>query len=455
MYIVIIGDGKVGHTLARQLIDEGHEVAIIDRSEIAVQRSTDELDALVIQGNGVSVDTLTEAKAHTADIVIAVTISDEINMLCSLTAKKLGAQYTISRVRDPEYMRSLPFLAKELMIDYVINPERSTALEISRILRYPFSGTVETFARGQVEMMDFRVTKEDGLTGFPLKDMNRRRPDLPRVLYSLVERDHQAHIPKGDFVLHENDRVFVSADIQTITQYFRQLGKNTLSVHNVMLMGGGRIAWYLAYILLEMKVKVSIIEADPQRARQLSEAFPHANVIRGDGTDQELLLSEGLADCDAFVTLSGRDEENIMAGLFAAKQKVRKVVVKCNREHYSDILSGIGIDSLLSPRQVTADTILRTVRTRSDANIAQAVQRMYRLMDGKAEALEFIVQRDEPFVGVPIKDLKIPDDSLIGVIVRKSVVHMPQGNSTLEPEDRVIMITRRVGVTALDELISR
>ena len=397
--------------------------------------------------------TLQEAQAQEADIVIAVTISDEINMLCSLTAKKLGAQYTISRIRDPEYMKSLSFLAQELHIDYVINPERSTALEISRILRYPFSGSVETFARGRVELMDFRIGPEDGLQGIALKDLYRLRHDLPRVLYGLVERDHEAVIPKGDFVFRENDRVFVAADIGTMTAFFQALGKNTLSIHRVMIMGGGRIAYYLTQILLEMKVEVAIIELDEQRARQLSELFPHANIILGDGTDRELLLSEGIADYDAFITLSGRDEENIMAGLCAVQNGVRKVIVKNNREHYSELLSQLGIDSILSPRQVTANTILRTVRTRSNADVAQAVQRIYRLMDGKAEALEFIVQKDDPFIHKPLKELRFRANALLGVIVRGTQVHVPGGNSMLEPEDHVIVITLDSGVTALSEVI--
>ncbi len=455
MRIVIIGDGKVGHTLATQLIKEGHELTIIDRNEKVLQRSMDELDALLIQGNGVSANTLTEAEAQSADIVIAVTISDEINMLCSLTAKKLGAQYTISRIRDPEYMKSLPFLMKELSIDYVINPERTTALEISRILRYPFSGNVETFARGRVEMMDFRISKEDGLAGTRLRDLYQKRHDLPRVLYSLVERGHEALIPKGDFIFQDHDRVFVAADIRTMTEFFRAIGKNTLKVHKLMIMGGGRIAYYLVSMLLEMKMDVSIIEIDPDKARELSEVFPGANVILGDGTDQELLLSEGLKDCDAFITLSGRDEENIMAGLCAVQNGVRKVIVKNNRDHYSDTLSAMGLDSILSPRQVTCNTILRTVRTRSNADQAQAVQRMYRLMDGRAEALEFIVHKDDAFIGVPLKDLRVKDDALIAVIVRGSQVQMPTGMSALEAEDRVIVITKGNGVKTLQEVLGR
>lgn len=455
MRIIIIGDGKVGHTLARQLIDEGHEITIIDRNEAVLQRSMDELDTLTVQGNGVSAATLEEAGVKTADIVIAVTISDEINMLCSLISKRLGAKYTISRIRDPEYVKSLPFLMKELWIDYTINPERMTAFEISRILRYPFSGNVETFARGRVELMDFRVSEEDRLSGIPLKDLGRLRPDLPRVLYCLVERDHQTLIPKGDFVLQEKDRVFVASDVGTITSFFQALGKNTLQVKQVMMMGGGRIAYYLADMLLDMHMRVSIVERDPERARAMSERFPRANVILGDGTDRELLSSESLEDYDAFVTLTGRDEDNIMAGLYAVQQGVRKVVVKNNREHYSDVLSSLGLESVLSPRQVTCGIILRTVRTRVNADKSQGVNRMYRLLDGKAEALEFSVSPDEELRGIPLKDLKIADDALLAVIVRGNQVLVPMGSTSLQAEDRVVLITLQTGVSQLSDVLKR
>lgn len=453
MRIIIVGGGKVGNALATQLIQEKHDITLIDRSESVIQRSMDELDALTVQGSGVSASTLEEAGVRGADIVIAVTISDEINMLCSLLSKRLGALYTISRIRDPEYMKSLPFLLKELWIDYAINPERNTALEISRILRYPFSGSVETFAHGRVELMDFRVGQEDGLIGHSLQDLTKKRPDLPRVLFCLVERDHQALIPKGDFVFQEQDHVFVVADVKTISAFFATLGKNTAGVSRVMIMGGGRIAYYLVPMLLDMRIQVSVVEIDQERARTLSASFPQANVILGDGTEKELLLSEDLSSCDAFVTLTGRDEENIMAGLWAVQNKVRKVIVKSNREHYSEMLVTAGIDSVLSPKQVTANTILRAVRTRQNAQTIKAVQRMYRLMDGKAEALEFIVSREDSFVGRPLKDLRFQKDALLAVIVRQNQCLIPSGQTTLEPEDRAILITLRQGVASLSDVI--
>lgn len=453
MRIIIIGDGKVGHSIAEALVDEDHEVTIVDRSEAALQRSQDTLDAQVVRGNGVNADTLVEAGAETADIVIAVTVSDEINMLSCLTAKRLGAQYAIARIRDPEYNKSLPFLTRELMIDYVINPERIMALEISRMLRYPFTGSVETFARGRVELMDFRLARGDRLVGLALKDLDSLRPALPRVLFCAVQRGGEALIPKGDLTLLEGDRVYVAGDIPTITQFFKHIGKNTSGVRSVMILGAGRIAYYLCTLLMDMHIQVTVVELDALRAQEFSEMLPRASVIVGDGTDQELLISEGLDHFDAFVTLSGLDEENIMAGLNALRAGVRKVIVKTSRDNYLDLLSAMGLDSAVSVRQVTGNTILRTVRTRSAANAAAAVDRLYRLMDGEVEALEFVVQKEGRVVNVPLKDLDIRPDALIAVIVRDGQVRVPFGGDSLKENDRVVVIKKGGGVETLDDIL--
>lgn len=455
MRILIVGDGKVGHHLAGQLVAERHEVTIVDRDEAALQRSMDILDALVVKGNGVSVTTLNEAGAPHADVVVAVTVSDEINMLCSLTAKKLGAKYTIARVRDPEYMKGLPFLMKELFIDYAINPERNMALEISRILRYPFSGNVETFARGRVEMLDFRITHDDGLSGVMLKDLYHARRDLPRVLFCAVERAHKAIIPKGDFVLQEDDRVFVAAEVSVITAFFNAIGKNTRVIRRVMVLGGSRIAYYLTNMLIDMGMQVTLVEIDPERARELSEALPRANIVLGDGTDHDLLLGEGLLDADAFITLSGLDEENIMSGLYAVRHGVPKVIVKNNRDNYAELMGDLGLDSVVNTKHVTSNTILRAVRTRGNAERSSGVMRMYRMMDGRVEALEFVAAQSANYTGIPLKNLKVRADALVAVIVRDGHVKVPMGDDTLEPEDRVIVIVKGNGVMTLDDVVGR
>lgn len=452
MRIIIVGGGKLGLTLAQQLVNEGHDITVVDQSEAVVQRGMDTLDALFIRGSGVSVESLTEADVQHADILIAATAGDELNMLSCLTAKRLGAQYTIARIRDPEYLTSLPFLQKELGIDYVINPERSTAREISRMLRFPFGGNIETFARGRVEMVDFRAAEGDLVVGVPLADLYKKNRSLPKVLFCAVQRGTEAIIPRGDFVIQPGDRVHVVADVKTITAFFEALGKGMVPIRSVMIMGGSRIAYYLASMLTAMKIKVSIIEMKPQKARFLSEELPDVTIIEGDGTDQELLESEGLADTHAFVTLSDRDEENLMAGFYAVQRGVKKVIVKSSRDNYSAIMHDMGLDSIISTKAVACNTILRTVRTRANRSFA-SVQRMYRLMDGTVEALEFVAEGGENYIHVPLNDLNVARDCLIAVIVREGQVYIPHGGDTIEAGDNVIVISRRTGIRGLAEVV--
>ncbi len=309
MRILVVGDGKIGHTLAEHLAREEHDVVIVDRSEEVLQRSEDTLDVLCVRGNGANAATLVDAGADKADILIAATAGDETNMLCCLIAKRLGTKYTIARIRDPEYNDSLTLLQREMGIDIAINPERATALEISRLLRFPFANNIESFAKGRVEMVEFRAQEKDVVVGYPLKDLSRKLHGLPLVLYAAVERDGNVIIPNGDFVIRPGDRVHVAADMLTITAYFRYLGKNSLRVKNVMLLGGGRISYYLARMIVPMGIHVSMIELNGQKANVLSESLPEVNVIHGDGTDQELLEQEGLTQMDAFVTLCDRDDD--------------------------------------------------------------------------------------------------------------------------------------------------
>lgn len=452
MQIIIVGAGKMGFAVANSLINEGHNVTVIDNNESVVDRGENTMDALFIRGNGVRVDVLKEANVENADIVIATTAGDEINMLVCLTAKKLGAQYAIARIRDPEYLESLSFLQKEMFMDYVINPERSTAREVSRMLRFPFVSGVETFARGRVEMVDFRAAEGDGIAGVALKDIYKNRKNLPQVLFCTVERDGEAIIPKGDFVIQPGDRVYVAGDVNTITAFFRAIGKGVSAIRSVMILGGGRLSFYLAQILQNMHIKVNMIEIQPEKARTLSEMLPNVNIIQGDGTDQELLESEGLTDMDAFITLSNRDEENLMTGLYAVHRGVKRVIVKSSRENYSSIMKNMGLNSIVSTLNVAVNNILRTVRTRSSRSSA-AVVRMYRLVNGKAEALEFLADNKMPFIHVPLKELNIDKDCLIAVIVRGNKVLVPFGNDTIESGDSVVIISKRTGISTLDEVI--
>ena len=453
MQIIVVGCGKMGMELANRLVAEGHDVTVIDRSEAVLEHCLDTLDVMTVKGSGVSFDALTEADVKHADIVIASTMSDETNMLTCLTAKRLGAKYAIARIRDPEYLGSLSSLSKELSIDYVVNPERATAREISRILRLPFAVSIETFARGLVEMVEFRADGTEPFCGVTL-DHYARTTKLPRVLFCAVERGHQPYIPKGDFTIQAGDAVFVAAEPATITEFFKGLGKNTRGAHNAMIVGGSRIAYYLAGLLHDTGVKTTIVEHHSEKARWLSEALPAANIIHGDGTDQQLLLSEGLRTTDAFIALTDRDEENLMTGLFAVKEGVPKVIVKNNRVAYADIISAMGLDSIVSPKAITCANILRYVRGRNNA-YGTKLERLYRLVNGKAEALEFIPKGTDPYIGIPLRKLNIRPGTLVAVIVRQGKVIVPFGNDHIEAGDRVVIIACESGISDLNEVIRK
>ena len=454
MRILVVGDGKVGHVLAEHLTREGHNVVIVDIDEEALQRSEDTLDVMCIRGNGANAKTLIDAGAQKADIIIAATASDETNMLCCLVAKRLGTQYAIARIRDPEYNESLNLLRHELDIDMAINPERATAQEISRLLRFPFANNIESFARGRVEMVEFRAQEHDAVVGRPLREIAAKVHGIPQVLYAAVERDGSVIIPGGDFVIEPGDRVHVAADVVTITEYFRFLGKKSLRVKDVMILGGGRIGYYLAKMIAPMGVHVSLIEINEKKANRLSEALPDVNVIYGDGTDQELLEQEGLTQMDAFIALCDRDEENLMTGLFAARQGVPKVVVKNNRVAYADIISSMGLDSIVSPKSITCAHILRYVRARVNGG-GTKIEKLYRLMDGKAEALEFVARPNDSYIGVPLRELHKRPNTLVAVIVRAGRVIVPFGNDHIEAGDNVVIIACESGIGDLNEVIRK
>jgi len=454
MRIIVVGDGKVGHSLAENLAREGHAVVVVDRNDEVLRRCEDTLDVMCVRGNGATASTLIEAGAEKADILIATTAGDETNMLCCLMAKRLGTKYTIARIRDPEYNNSLNILQREMGIDLATNPERGTAAEIARLLRFPFASNIDTFAKGRVEVVEFRAHENDAMVGLPLHQVNKKMRGAPQVLYAAVERGGQVFIPNGNFVIHPEDRVFVAADMVSITEYFRFLGKNTLRVKNVMLLGGGRISFYLAKMLSSMGIHVSMIEVLEKKATELSEALPDVNVIFGDGTDQELLDQEGLAQMDAFVALSSRDEENLMTGLYAVKRGVPKVIVKNSHVAYADIISNLGLDSMISPKDITCSNILRYVRARDNAT-GTKVERLYKLVGGKAEAMEFIPRASDPYIGIPLKDLKVRPGTLIAVIVRKGQVIVPFGNDHIEAGDSVVVVACESGISDLNEVIRK
>ncbi|MDO4547226.1 MAG: Trk system potassium transporter TrkA [Clostridia bacterium] len=445
MNIVIVGGGKVGYALADVLARENHDVTMIDNDQEALDRACNTLDIMGVFGNGANVKTLIEAGVDHADMLICVTAEDEINMVCSLMAKKLGAKYVISRIRDPEYTESLNILQSEMGIDMAINPERGAAFEISRLLRYPFAGSIETFAHGRVEMVEFRVEQSDRIAGVPIMSLPLKQP---KVLYCAVERDGAVIIPDGKFVMRVGDRVHVAGEISDVTNYFKKLGRNTHHAKSALLIGGGDISYYLARIMTNMDMHV--IELKSDRCKYLSEEFPNLTVINGDGTDQELLMQENISQLDALVCITDRDEENLLTGLFGVKCGVGKVIVKINRLNYLELVSNMGIDSVISPKYSTASAILRQVRARAHSR-GSSIEKIHRIVSAQAEVLEFTATEGASYIGVPLSKLHINKGILVGVIVRNEKVIIPSGSDHIEPGDTVMLVAMARGIADLED----
>lgn len=453
MKIVIVGNGKVGFSLAEQLVREEHDITVVDVREDSLRRASDMLDIMVVRGNGVSAATLWEAGADTADLLVAATNSDEVNMVCCLTAKNQGTKYTIARIRNPEYTTSLAELRRNLKIDMVINPENATAVEISRLLRFPSAANIETFCRGRVELVGFRLQEEDFLVGKPIHTLSSQIKKLS-LLFCAVERDDNVIIPNGSFVPQAGDKLYMVGRPVSLDQFFRVLGRYAPKVHSVFIVGGGKISLYLAQILDKMGMNLKIVEQNEARCRFISEHLPRAMVLCGDGTDQELLDSERLSASDAFVALTDRDEDNLIISLYASQKGLSKVVTKSNRQNYNGIARSIGLDSILSPKQITASHILQVVRGMQNSQ-GSVMNALYRIADGAAEAMEFTVSTSTRHLGVPLKELKLVPGILIAVIVRGQEIIIPEGSSSLQANDNVIIISRGSGILDLNDIYAK
>ena len=440
MKIIIVGSGKVGFTLAEQLVREQHDVTIVDLREESLRRASDMLDVMVIHGNGVSTSTLREAGADTADLLVAATNSDEVNMVCCLTAKNMGTGYTIARIRDLEYSNSLVELRRNLKIDMVINPENATAIEISRLLRVPPAANIETFFRGRVELMGFRLQEGDFLVGTPFYSLPPQVKELS-LLFCAVERGKSVVIPNGSFVPQIGDKLYLVGRPESLDQFFRLLGRYAQKVHHVFILGGGKISVYLARILEKMGMKLKIVELDEAQCRLISEKFPKSMVIHGDGSDQELLESERFSASDAFVALTDRDEDNLIISLYAMQQGIPKVVAKANRQNYAGIARAIGLESVISPKAITAAQILHRVRGMQNSQ-GSVMNSLHRIADGAAEAMEFTVRSTTRYLNVPLKDLRLKSGILIAVIMRGRDIIIPEGSSSIQEGDSVILISR-------------
>lgn len=452
MKILIIGDGKIGSVLAEQLSMERHAVTLIDQNGGALEQSNNDLDVMVVEGDGASREIQLEAGAAEADMVIACTGADELNLLCCLIAKKLGARHTIARVRNPMYVEELDLIKDDLGLSMTINPEAEAAREMARVLRFPSALEIDTFARGRVEILKLRIAQDSPLDGLTLMELGKFKS---QVLICAVERGEQnVYIPSGGFRLQAGDKISIVARPAEAIRFFRQIGVARTRVRQVMLIGGGRIGFYLAKELLASGMDVKIIERDLTACEELSQALPEATILHGDGTDQHLLMEEGLEHMDAVVSLTGIDEENIIISLYAARTTKAKIITKVNRDSYRQIVGQLDIGSVFYPRRISADNVVRYVRAMQDSDAYASMETLCKLADGKAEALEFRVTKAAAYCGKPLLELSLRDNLLIGCITRDNRIIIPRGSDTIEVGDSVIVVTTHSGIATLDDIFA-
>jgi len=450
MKIIIIGCGKVGSALAEELTTENHEVAIVDISAQKLQEVGEDLDALQIHGNGSSINVLMDAGVTSADLVIAVTGSDELNLLCCLVAKNLGKCHTVARVRNPIYYKQIDFLKKDLHLSMVVNPELIVAGDITRLLLFPDASKVETFVKGRVELVEFPIHCGK-LEGLSLSELYARFQ--VQVLVCAVESGETVLIPDGDYILKAGDKLHIAASHQNMEQFFKKIALRKEKIKNAMICGGGRVAYYLASQLCNLGMNVKIIERNRERCEELCELLPQATIINGDATEHDLLIEEGIEKTDAFIALTGMDEENIIMSLFASKQSVSKVIVKINEDRRAMMIDELGLDSIVSAKTATADAILGYVRARRNSQCSANVETMYQLLDGRVEALEFIIKSENAYTGVPLKDLNLKANNIIACIARGRKIIIPNGDDSIQVGDSVVIITMTKQIRDLDDIL--
>ena len=450
MKIIIAGAGKVGHSVAALLAEEGHDITIIDQDPDTILTLSNDLDVICVEGSATNPETLREAGAGSADLLLAATEKDEVNMICGISARKLGTPHVIARVRDPEYLHQMDFLREALGLSVIVNPEYECAKEISRMLRFPGAARVDAFSKGSLEIVEHRIPVGGVLDGVALKELVRRFS--AKILVGVVERGGEAVIPNGDFVLKAGDRLSITGSSRELRRFFIAIGQYKRPVRRVMLMGGGRIAVYLTRLLQESGIEVTVVEKDRERCDRLCDLVPSAHVVCGDATRSDVLQEDGLSTADAFVALTGDDGDNIITALYARSCAVDKIVVKVNRDYFAEILENAGLDSIVSPKEIVSQQLARYVRAMSNS-MGGSMETLYRLADGKVEALEFKVDSASACVNIPLKDLKLRPNILISAIIRDRESIIPDGNSRILPGDHAVIVTAAGRLQNMDAII--
>ena len=448
--IIIVGCGKVGANLVDQLSKEGHDITVIDKKAEKIQDITNIYDVMGLVGNEASYSTQMEGGIEETDLIIAVTDSDELNLLCCTVAKRVGKCAAIARVRTPDYSEETGYLREQLGLALIINPELEAAREVARILYLPTALEVNSFAHGQAELVKFKVPEGNLLNGLSLAYLGKNITN--DILICAVERNGEVYMPNGDFVLHSGDVVSFVSERHIARDFLKQIGLATRQVKDTMIIGASKAAYYLAKELLNMGISVKIIEKEKENCESLSVKLPKAIIINGDGTDPDILKEEGIETVQSFIPLTGIDEENIMLTLYAKQVSKAKVVTKINRVNYKQVINNLDLGSLVYPKYITSEAIIAYVRAKKNS-MGSNIETLYHMFDSRVEAIEFIVEENSKVSGVPIKDLKLKKDVLISFINHNGHIIIPTGNDEIEDGDTVMIVTKNTGFTGIDDIV--
>lgn len=451
MNIIIVGCGKVGTTLAKRLNEEKHDIVLIDKDGDKLRSITDRYDVMGLEGNGASVQTQKEAGVASADLLIATTNSDELNLLCCLIAKKAGDCHTIARIRDPEYYKEVRYIKEELNLSMVINPEQAAAAEIARLIKFPSAVSIDSFARGRLELMKISVPDDSALNGMKVFEMSQKLHCS--VLLCVIERGNEVIIPYGNMELKAQDNISFIAEHNQAREFLAAVGLSMTTIKSLMLIGGSKISYYIAKRLEDTNISVKIIDWDFDRCQTLSDLLEKAIIINGDGSDQQLLAEEGIADMDAIGSMTGIDEENIVLSLYAASVSKAKIITKINRVDFQDVIRNMNLGSVINPKNITADLIVRYVRAMNNT-VGSNVETLYKIAGDRAEALEFKVGKESSVIGKQLQDMKFIDQLLIAAITRNGKVIRPNGQSMIEAGDTVIVVTTENGLNDLEDILA-
>lgn len=453
MNIVIIGAGKVGQLLCSDLSKEGNDIVLIEENSKLIENLTLNNDINGLVGNGANYDVLKDAEVYNTDIFIAVTSKDEINIISAIMAKKIGAKKTIARVRNPEYSKNADFMRESLGIDIIINPELEAAFEISRSLKFPSALSLETFANGQVNMIELLIDSEKHILN-NVQLNNLKKIINKNILITIVERNNEIIIPTGDFILKNGDKIHVTGEKKELFEFYKKCGCCNQTLKSALIIGGGKIAYYLIKKLLEQKIEVKVIEKDEKKAEFLSNEFPEATIICGDGTMIDLLEEENYSYYDVCVSLIGIDEENIIVGLIAQKAGIKKVFAKVNRTSLLNVSEDIGLKCPITPKKIIADHILKYVRGYENAQYSN-IETLHRLLDNKVEAIEFNIINSTKAVGISLAKLKTKPNLIIAYIIRNNKLIFPNGDDVLKIGDNVIVVTTQNYLEDIDDIVEK